>query len=85
MDNLSDYARCLSVKEKNRYVQKLNNLNGVDPYTMSASDFNLCLDDVPTITMNTILNFFIFGISKITHNEIRAFKSLEAFIQFSLF
>ena len=49
MENLSDYARCLSVKEKNRYVQKLNNLNGVDPYTMSASDFNLYLDDFSTI------------------------------------
>jgi len=73
---LSEYAKCLESRVKERYSQKISVI-GVDPASITAEQFSPeCL---PPVEVSDLLSYFVLETSFYTNKQFKAFKSLEAF------
>ena len=77
--NLSVYAESLSEEAKTRYKEKLNIIDGFDPFTGTAGEL---ADRSPPVEAADIVSYLVLQTSFITAKQFKARKSLEAYNQF---
>jgi len=65
-----------------RYQEKLSLIDGIDPYNVSKESVVHNVDAFPAVTYPDIVNYLVFGPSPFTMEDLRAYKSLEAYNQF---
>jgi hypothetical protein len=78
----SDYFLSLANDSKKRYLQKVSLINGKDPYTLKKSDFSQDKDDFPNFQYPDLYHYLIHTSSFITAEEVKNYKSLEAYKYF---
>ena len=75
---LSDYAKSLESRVRERYSQKISVIR-VDPASIPAEQFSPeCL---PPVEVLDLLSYLVLETSFYTNKQFKAFKSLEAFNQ----
>ena len=75
---LSEYAKALEGRVKERYLQKISVI-GVDPASIPTDQFSPeCL---PPVEISDLLSYLVLETSYYTNQQFKAFKSLEAFNQ----
>ena len=79
---LSSYANCLSSVPRKRYIEKISKINFLDPYSFKKSDLDFSKDAIPAITYPDICNYLLFAPSPYTADELKCYKSLDAFNYF---
>lgn len=75
----SSYSNQLSADVKTRYRQKISVIDDIDPYSLKAGDFDVPMKDFPILDYVDIVSYFIFTHSFYTTDQLKAYKSLEAF------
>ena len=75
---LSEYAKSLEGRVKERYSQKISVI-GVDPATIPAEQ--LSPECLPPVEVSDLLSYLVLETSFYTNKQFKAFKSLEAFNQ----
>ena len=55
---------------------------GVDPYTIPKKDWSEKVDDYPSILYPDIVNYIIFTPSAYTSDDLKSYKSLQAYNNF---
>ena len=78
----SEYFSQLSTENRRRYHEKISRIDNVDPYTLRKNDFLFEKDFYPKITYPDIVNYLLLAPSPKTYEEMKAYKSLEAYNQF---
>ena len=78
-DTESDYYKLLSIENKHRYKTKISKINDIDPYTLKKNDFNYEPEDFPNISHADILTYLLFAPSPVTKEQLKSYKSLEAY------
>ena len=73
---LSEYAKNLESHVKERYVQKIS-VVGVDPASLPREQFDS--ENLPPIESTDLLSYLVLETSYYTKEQLKAFKSLEAF------
>ena len=68
---------------KARYMEKIKQINGKDPYEMSKDEWKLDFQDWPDVTYPDIVNYLVYQQSAYTLAELKAFKSLESYNYFT--
>ena len=80
MSKLSLYADSLPPDAKTRYMDKIESIGGLDPF---SSDFvGEKSDVVPPVSGCDLVSFLVLQTSFITSKQFKAHKSLEAYNQF---
>ncbi|CAG9770080.1 unnamed protein product [Ceutorhynchus assimilis] len=79
-NNLSTYAKELQGSHSIRYLQKISVL-GVDPYTINIENCSKRLEDFPPTFYPDIVMYLVHTKSAYTMEELKAYKSLEAYNQ----
>ena len=74
----SEYYEQLEGPEKKRYKEKVY-LCGFDPYTLKRSDFEDNVALFPGIEYPDIVNYLVVQTSWLTHQQMKAYKSLNAY------
>ena len=77
---LSSYADGLSVEPKSRYLDKIANIGGIDPFR--SSTFGEHSNDSPSIDACDLLSYLVLQTSFLTAEQFRARKGLEAYNKF---
>ena len=80
--SLPRYLDSLSATDKKRYQDKLKLVAGIDPYTVSSSFFSDSMEKWPEIEFPDIVNYLLFTTSSYTKDQLKAYKSLEAYQYF---
>ncbi|CAG9772931.1 unnamed protein product [Ceutorhynchus assimilis] len=78
----SDYYLSLSGDVKCRYNRKMEIIDNVDPYAIPVEECKLDLYKLPNITMMDLVNYLILSHSFYTGQQLKAYKSLQAYKQF---
>ena len=81
MFRLSKYYHGLGSQDKDRYLEKLSSVQ-VDPYLIMKNQWE---DDVklfPAVSYPDIVTYLLFTKSPFTAENLKAYKSLEAYNQF---
>ncbi|KAG8198011.1 hypothetical protein JTE90_001851 [Oedothorax gibbosus] len=81
----SDYFLGLDRTSKDRYLDKIRSINGVDPYSLTKdSKEKLKLSVLfPNIAYMDVVNYLVYGVSAYTAECFKFYKSLEAYNQFA--
>lgn len=79
---LSAKAKKLDAPSKARYLDKLGLIEGNDPYLIPKKDWSSDSSRLHAITYPDIVTYMVFSISAYTLDEMKAYKSLEAYNQF---
>ena len=74
----SEYYSSLTGPAKARYRQKAN-LCGLDPYILKTSDCSDNLTDFPSVEYPDIVNYLVLQTSWATGQQMKAYKSLDAY------
>ena len=75
----SNYIDTLDSLSRQRYESKLELIGGKDPYKFSDTEWNLDPAHFPDVTYPDIVNYLVFQTSAYTLEELKAYKSLEAY------
>ena len=78
----SVYFKGLENNSKARYKEKINLLGGCDPYDIKKDQMVVNIDKFPSVTYPDIANYFLFALSPLTKEELKAYKGLESYNQF---
>ncbi len=76
---LSGYVNTLEPNVKARYVEKISLCDGVDPYTMKNPGFSTDYKDLPNVEFPDISNYLVVQTSFYSKQQMKAYKSLEAY------
>lgn len=76
---LSKYATSLEVPIKERYIQKIETIGGVDPATLQ--DEELDPECLPPVEQSDLFSFLVLETSYYTNDQFKSYKSLEAYNQ----
>ena len=83
MASIKNYLQDLQGKVKERYLQKIELINGLDPYSIKKKDWTSTkVDDYPSVTYPDIVNYLIFSPSPYSSDDLKSYKSLGAYNQF---
>ena len=82
MASLKNYIDSLAPDAKKRYKEKIALLDDIDPYATNKKTWSTAVADYPTITYPDIVNYLLLTKSAYTNDELKNFKSLEAYNQF---
>ncbi|XP_035689579.1 uncharacterized protein LOC118424879 [Branchiostoma floridae] len=74
----SSYCHSLSDHAKVRYEEKVSAI-GFDPYSLHKSAFDSDLALVPSVEYPDIVNYLVLTTSWATNNQMKAYKSMEAY------
>ncbi|KAH9380660.1 hypothetical protein HPB48_015870 [Haemaphysalis longicornis] len=74
---LSAYARDLRGAEKRRYLEKVAQCGGVDPYDYGAGDAALDMTLLPRVEFTDIKDYLVHATSFTTREALKAYKSME--------
>ena len=77
--NNNDYFSNLDNDSKSRHLQKIQLINHYDPYTFMKENFNVTINDLPVVNLSEIIIYFASTNSFWTGEQVRAYKSLEAY------
>ena len=61
--------------------KKLEVIGNTDSYSAPNSDFSVKIDDFPSICYPDIVKYLVFSPSPFSPDDMRAYKSLEAYSQ----
>lgn len=75
----SQYCTDLDPVSRHRYKELINRYVGCDPYLMKMSEFSVELKDLPTVEAVDITNYLVLQTSYYTRQQMKAYKSLEAY------
>ena len=76
------YLASLTGSSRSRYLEKTTLIGGIDPYTIKKSDFISDVQLLPSISYPDIVNYLIHTPSSYTLDELKAYKSCEAYNYF---
>ncbi|KAL7287690.1 hypothetical protein TKK_0018084 [Trichogramma kaykai] len=76
---MSEYVRTLSSRMKLRYCDKVTCINSIDPYTLTNEHFLNDQSALPKVTLLDIMAYFVLTHSTYTCEQIKAYKSFEAY------
>ena len=78
------YLETLEHDAKFRYLEKIREIDGIDPYSIPKADWTTNLEEFPPVSWPDLVMYLVFGRNEFTHSmdEFRAYKSLEAYNQF---
>lgn len=72
------YREGLGPQERARYLEKLWFIGGTNPYELAPSSW---INDDPDIAYPDIVNYVVFSPSPYTAEDLKSYKSLEAYNQ----
>uniref|UniRef100_A0A224Z0X7 Inhibitor of growth protein 3 n=1 Tax=Rhipicephalus zambeziensis TaxID=60191 RepID=A0A224Z0X7_9ACAR len=75
---LSAYAEKLDADAKQRYKDKVILCGGVDPLILTSKEASFDIDLVPKVELSDIKDYLVHTTSFVTHEQLKAKKSLEA-------
>ena len=78
----SDYYTGLEPKTKLRYKEKIDLIPSCDFYTIKKDEMMTGIENFPSISYPDIVNYFLFALSTLTKEELKAYKGLESYNQF---
>ncbi|KAJ8965333.1 hypothetical protein NQ317_012081 [Molorchus minor] len=64
---------------KSRYDAKIELIDNVDPYPLGANELNRNLSFLPTVSIMDMVNYLILTNSFYTGQQLKAYKSLNAY------
>ena len=83
---LSEYAAALEPTAKARYLCKIANI-GQDPYVIPREDqksvISSSIEELPDLTYHDVYNYLVNSPSYITGEQLKAYKSLDAYKYFT--
>lgn len=79
MEDLSTYALNLPSEAKKRYLEKINIIGNLDPFTGSLG---ACTDAIPPVDASDLVSYLVLQTSFITAKQFKAHKGLESYNQF---
>ena len=79
--DLSSYADSLPLEAKDRYLNKISIIGGVDPFNHSALRGEIT-DDVPPVEACDLVAYLVLQTSFVTAKQFKARKGLDAYNQF---
>ena len=74
----SDYCHSLEQSTRARYKEKCKKC-GFDPYALKPSDFDSDLSGLPEVEYPDIVNCLVLQTSWLSKEQMKAYKSLEAY------
>ena len=77
--NLSEYASLLDAESKKRYVSKIQLIDGKDPYNIGKEEWSKDIVFFPNITYPDVYTYLVHTKSPYTHQDLKSYKSLEAY------
>ena len=77
-----DYLSSLAPQEIQRYNEKISLIGGDDPYKIPKGNFSNSHDVLPAVTYPDIYNYLVANPSPYSKEDLKAYKSLEAYNQF---
>ena len=78
---ITDYTG-LEPKTKLRYREKVDLIFRCDTYTIKKDEMMTGMENFPSISCPDIVNYFLFALSPLTKEELKAYKGLESYNQF---
>ena len=82
MASLKGYLEALSPEARRRYTEKIGLVDNLGPYMETKKTWSTAVEDYPGITYPDIVAYLLFAKSAYTNEELRNYKSLEAYNQF---
>ena len=58
---LSEYAKLLPVSARERYIEKITQINLQDPHLLASNEFDYGTDYLPKTTYPDIVNYLLFA------------------------
>ena len=77
----TDYFNKLDPPTQKRYKEKLEIIGNIDPYSASDSHFSVKIGNFPSICYPDIANYLVFSPRPFSADDMKAYKSLEAYNQ----
>ena len=71
----------LDPPSQKRYNEKTELIENKDPDTLSENEFSVDFDNFPSISFPGIVNYLVFRPSPYSTDDMKAYKSLEAYNQ----
>lgn len=62
---------------------KIGNINNVDPFTLKVEDLDYTVHGIPPVTYPDIFSYLVLTHSFYTLQQMKAYKSLDAYKYFS--
>ena len=81
-NGISKYSQNLDAEHASRYCQKISVVEHIDPYTLKKQDWTSDIRYFPSVTYPDVVNCMLFAPSPVTSEELKCYKSLDAFNQF---
>ncbi len=83
VSELSSYANDLTGDAKRKYLNKIELVNGVDPFLLPSSSHSTATPaSLPPVEASDIVSYLVLQTSFLTAKQFKAYKSLEAYNQF---
>ncbi|KAL3880359.1 hypothetical protein ACJMK2_032603 [Sinanodonta woodiana] len=73
------YIDSLDHQHRERYIQKLKDVSGIDPYQVEPKKFSANEEQLPDVTFGDIIMYLVNGTSAYTLEQFKSYKSLEAY------
>ena len=82
MTSIKSCLQDLQGKAKEKHLQKIELINGLDQYSIKKEDWTSTkVDDYPSVTYPDIVNYLIFSPSPYSSDDLKSYKSLDAYNQ----
>lgn len=78
----SRYFQDLSSDARSQYLEKIKDINNIDPYILRKEELSTKLEDFPDLGYIDMVNYLVHGISAYTAEDLKVYKSLQSYIQF---
>ncbi|XP_035996599.1 uncharacterized protein LOC118564015 [Fundulus heteroclitus] len=80
-DTVTESPYCMELEpiSRHRYKELINRYVGRDPYLMKMCEFSVDLKDLPTVEAVDITNYLVLQTSFYTKQQMKAYKSMEAY------
>ena len=79
--SFSKYFDTLDPPAKKRYCEKLKPVDDIDPYAIEDENSTYDINCFPAITCPDIVSYLVFGTSPFSAEDMKAYKSLDAYNQ----
>ena len=83
MTKWSDYFLSLDDKPKQRYKVKINKIQWYDPYQIKKEELPGDISKFLPVQWHSQVNYFLFSLSPLTKEELKAYESLESYNLFA--
>ena len=77
----TDCFNKLDPPTQKRYKEKLEIIGNIDPYSAPDSHFSVKIGNFPSICYPDIVNYLVFSPRPFSADDMKAYKSLEAYNQ----